>query len=217
LSLAGAWHFASVLHLLRGEPLLAQEAAEVALRLSDEHGFAFFSALGAIDLGAAIVAQGRVDEGASKIEEGARAYSITGSRLWRPYFLGLLAHARGNAGHVDEGLVLVFEGLDTVNKTNERWCQAELYRVEGDLLLLRTGANEDEAEGSIRKAITTAREQRSRSFELRATMSLARLLRDTGRRDEARAMLADIYNWFTEGFDTADLKDAKALLDELSA
>ena len=117
---------------------------------------------------------------------------------------------------------MLCEALALVDKAAEHNCEAELYRLRGDLLLKRDAQEsqpkaEDEAEVSIRRAIEIARRQSAKSFELRATMSLARLLEKQGRREEARAMLADIYGRFTEGFDTADLKDAKALLDELNA
>lgn len=113
----------------------------------------------------------------------------------------------------DEGLTTVQEGL----ARPQRSVYAEFHRLRGELMLIKDPRNEDQAERSFREAIAIAREQAARLYELRATTSLARLLRDTGRRDEARAMLAEIYNWFTEGFDTADLKDAKTVLDQLAA
>jgi predicted ATPase len=115
----------------------------------------------------------------------------------------------------EDALRLSGESLARIEKTDLRTSQAEVHRVRGELLLKRDEANVVEAEESFRKAIDVARCQSAKSWELRATMSLARLLAQEGRRDEARTMLAEIYNWFTEGFDTADLKDAKALLDEL--
>ena len=150
----------------------------------------------------------------------------------RSQFLALLAEVHGKMGQADEGLIVLSEALASVDKTGERRWEAELYRLKGELTLQRFQASSSkfpitesqylradpqcEAEACFLKAVEVACRQKAKSLELRATTSLARLLRDTGRRDETRAMLAEIYSWFTEGFDTADLKDAKMLLDELS-
>ena len=128
-----------------------------------------------------------------------------------------LAETCGKNGRVEEGLDLVTTGLVTAEQTGLRMAEAELHRVKGELLMLKDADNAAEAERSFRTAIEVARRQSARPFELRATISLAHLLRETNRRDEGRAMLTEIYNWFTEGFDTPDMKDAKALLDELSS
>ena len=127
-----------------------------------------------------------------------------------------LAEAHQATGNRHEGLEMLRRAEDLMDRTSERHWAADLFRLKGELVLLGTPAPTVEAEGSFRQAIEVARHQRAKWYELRAITSLARLLRDTDRRDEARAMLAEIYNWFTEGFDTRDLKDAKALLDELS-
>jgi predicted ATPase len=136
--------------------------------------------------------------------------------LFRPFFLGFLADAYLRAEQLTEGLAVVEEALSLASQTQERWHEAELWRLKGELARQSGSECLPEAENCLRKAIAVAVSQEAKFWELRATTSLARLLRDTNRRDEARAMLADIYNWFTEGFDTADLKDAKALLDELN-
>jgi predicted ATPase len=127
----------------------------------------------------------------------------------------LLAERFRAAEQTDEELVAVAEALTWVDKNNEYFYEAELYRLKGELLLKRDDSNIGEAESCFDRAIEIARNQSAKTFELRATMSLARLLAKQGQRVEARTMLADIYDWFTEGFDTADLKDAKALLDDL--
>jgi predicted ATPase len=136
----------------------------------------------------------------------------------KPYswYLCLLASGLGRIGRPHEGLEVVEEGLASVAKTGEQIASPSLHHVKGELLLLQSPSNAAEAELCFRMAIDIAQRQSARSAELRATTSLARLLAKQGRRDEARTMLAEIYGWFTEGFDTADLKDAKALLDELS-
>ena len=129
--------------------------------------------------------------------------------------LSYLAFGLGKAGRPQDGLEVVEEGLASVAKTGEQIEHTDLHHVKGELLLVQNPPDVAEAERCFHTAIEIARQQSARSLELRATTSLARLLAKQGRRDEARAMLAEIYNWFTEGFDTADLKDAKALLDEL--
>jgi adenylate cyclase len=133
-----------------------------------------------------------------------------------------LAEAYRIARRFDEGLAAIADALAIIDKTDERHCAANLHRTKGDLILRRSDGEpesgaEPEAEECFRKSIEIARQQEARALELKAAMSLSRLWQQQGRRDEARAMLAEIYNWFTEGFDTADLKDSKALLDELSA
>src|SRR5262249_16433359 len=135
----------------------------------------------------------------------------------RPRFFALRAEACAKTDGPMAALKVVTEGMALGVAIEERSYEAELYRLKGELLLMQGAPNAAEAEHLLRAAIEIARRQSGRALELRATVSLARLLRDTNRRGEAHAMLADIYNWFTEGFDTADLKDAKALLDELGA
>ena len=156
------------------------------------------------------------------MREGLVAYRATGAALNYPYFLGNLAQACGKAARFEDGLTAVAEALALVEKTEERYHEAKLYQLKGDLTLKQFNLRnlqttiQKQVEESFQKSLEIARRQSAKTFELGAIMSLARLLRDTGRRDEARAMLADIYHWFTEGFDTADLIDAKALLDELT-
>ena len=141
--------------------------------------------------------------------------SARGEEIWRTYNMAQLAEAYGAAGRTSDGLEATAEALGLVQQNGETWWEAEIHRLHGELLLKQNRAKSAEAQVSLKRAIEIGHKQGAKSLELRATVSLARLLRDTNRRDEARAMLADIYNWFTEGFDTADLKDAKALLDEL--
>jgi predicted ATPase len=136
--------------------------------------------------------------------------------LHRALHGSLLGEACASVGRIDEAMTALDEAL-RVAEAEEHYYEADLFRLRGELLLMRTNADQEGAERCFRKAIDIARRQSAKSWELRATTNLARLLRDTGRRNEARGMLAEIYNWFTEGFDTHDLKDAKALPDELSA
>jgi len=149
----------------------------------------------------------------SLLRSGSTAYRAVGQEAWMPYFITLLAAACEIAGQIQESLALVDEALQIVGRTGERWYAAELNRHKGQLLLRQGHA--EAAEELYRKALSIAREQEAKLWELRAAASLARLSRDQGRRAEARHLLAPVYGWFTEGFDTPDLKDAKALLDEL--
>jgi predicted ATPase len=161
--------------------------------------------------------QGRNEEGIAQIQEGLVAYRATGAELWRPCYLCLLGEACMETGRLDDGLSALTEALAAADENEIRFYEAETHRLKGELLLRQNDSNTAEAQNCFQRAIEIARNQSAKSWELRATMSLARLLAKQGRRDEARKMLAEIYNWFTEGFNTADLKDAKALRDELSA
>ena len=134
----------------------------------------------------------------------------------RPYYLALLAEAHGIMGQPETGLAVLTEALTLVDTTGERVWEPELYRLKCELLLQQSSDNQADAESCFHHAIKIARNQQAKSFELRTATSLARLWQQQGKRQEAHALLAPVYNWFTEGFDTADLKDAKALLDELA-
>jgi predicted ATPase len=161
-----------------------------------------------------VAEQGRTDEGIAQMRDALAAMPSRGRELGRPYNLAALAAAYGKVGQTDDALVLVAEALATVERSEERHWEAEIYRLKGELLL--DSKSSSEAETCFRHAIDIARRQSAKSLELRAVTSLSRFLQKQGKRDEARRMLAEIYGWFTEGFDTADLKDAKALLEELS-
>jgi predicted ATPase len=194
----------------------SKEKAEAVIRLASEHGFALYLAVGKVFRGAAAAEEAGRGEVAS-MREGLAALRATGAVLLCPYLLWLIAQASKETGLVEEGLEALNEAVTIIATTAERYYEAELYRLKGELLLLRDrGSDRAEARTCFRRAIEIAQSQRAKSWELRSTMSLARLLASQDRRDEARTMLAEIYNWFTEGFDTADLKEAKALLDELS-
>ena len=154
--------------------------------------------------------------GIVEMNEGLRDYRATGAGIGLPNFLSLLAEAHEKAGSFEDGLSTLREALAIANEHDEGQPEAELNRLMGELLLKQNVSNAPEARSCFERAIEIAEKQSAKSLELRATTSLARLLAKQSRREEARTMLAAIYNWFTEGFDTADLKDAKALLDELA-
>jgi len=224
-SLALVLNFAARLHQFRRERHATQGWAKAAIILSTEQGFASYLAMGTILQGWALAEQRRGGEGIAQTRQGLATWRATGTEAERPYWLTLLAEAYGKTGRTEEGLVVLVEALDTVNKTGERWHEAELYRLKGELLLAQEGKKEKakgknkeraEAEACFHQALNIARRQEAKSLELRAVMSLSRLWQKQGKKEEARQMLAEIYHWFTEGFDTADLKDAKALLETLS-
>jgi len=160
------------------------------------------------------VKNGDVPEGISLLRSGSKAYSATGSLSWMSHYSALLARACAIAGQIEEGLKLLNDAFQIAEMTGERLLAGELHRHKGQLLL-RQG-NAEAAEELYREALRIAAKQKAKLWELRAAVSLARLRRDQGRRTEARDLLAPVYDWFTEGFDTPDLKEAKALLDELS-
>jgi predicted ATPase len=217
-SLASAWHCAAEVHRQRGEARASLECAERELELAREQGFPLWIALAQIYRGWALARLGQFEEALVAIPKGIAGYRATGAEMAVPRFLVLLADAYGQAGQVDEGLRVSAEALATVQRNRDCDSEAaELYRIRGDLLLAASSEHRDEAEASLRRALDVARRQQAKSPELRATMSLARIFEKRGDRKEARAMLAAIYGWFTEGFDTADLKAAKTLLEELSA
>ena len=213
-SLASALLFAGQLHWFRGELPMASEHYEATVILSAEQGFADWLGWGTFSRGCALAEQGMTDEGIAQMRDALAAMPCRGMQIGRPASLAELTAAYGKAGRTDEALALVAEALALVERRDERDWEAEIYRVKGELLLESGGSSE--AETCFRRAIEVARRQSAKSLELRATTSLARLLDKQGRRHEARQVLGEIYGWLTEGFDTADLKDAKALLDALS-
>ena len=150
------------------------------------------------------------------MHQGLAAWGATGAEVVRPYVLGLLAEAHAKVGQQEAGLTLLAEALAGVNDTGERRWEPELYRLKGALLLVRSEEYPAEAETCFRQALEIARRQQAKSWELRAAISLCRLWQSQGKRAEAYELLAPVYGWFTEGFDTADLQEAKALLEELA-
>ena len=216
LNEALAHYYIVSIHKSRREATTAQEGAERLIAYCSEYGFTLWLALATTIRGWAIATQGRHAEGIAQIEEGLAAARAIGSEGGIPGVLCWLAEACGAGGRFDEGLSALTEALSAIDEREERFWEAEIHRLKGELLIAQDPSNAARAEKSFRTAIEISRRQSAKSWELAATMSLARLLASQGRREEARGMLAEIYGWFTEGFDTADLKDAKALLDELA-
>jgi class 3 adenylate cyclase/predicted ATPase len=215
LSLNIALGVATMFYQFCREGWAAQECAATAMTLAKDQGFPFWMAYSAILRGWALAQQGQAQGGIAQLQQGLRAHRATRGEQMRLYFLALLAEVHGTLGEPEAGLTVLSESLALVDKTGERWCEAEIYRLKGDLLLQQSLANQAEAETCFHHALAIARTQQAKCFELRTATSLARLWQQQGKREEARQVLGDVYGWFTEGFDTADLKDAKAFLDEL--
>jgi predicted ATPase/class 3 adenylate cyclase len=228
-SLAYARGIAAAFHQIRKEGEATQDLADASLGVATEHGFPFWAAFQTILLGWVLVKQGKADEGIAQMKIGMETYWATGADLLRPYLIGLLAEALAERGSTQRGLALVAEALEAVEKTGERFYEAELYRQKGELLFrsysegselvdsTTQSSHSKEIERCFLKAISVADHQQAKWFEIRAATSLARLWHRQGRKEKAHTMLTTSYSWFTEGFDTADLKDAKALIDQLGA
>ena len=216
-SLAHALYFASLLYQHRREVHEARECAEAALALATEHGFTLYVVRGTLQRSWALTEQGQLAEGIDLMRRSLTAYRDTGSGLVLPYFLARLAEACGKGDHIEAGLPLLEEALTFVDQHEEGWWEAEIHRLKGVFLLQQAVPDAQQAEGCLQQALAVARRQQAKSLELRAAMSLSRLWQQQGKQAEARALLAPIYSWFTEGFDTADLQEAKALLEAVSA
>jgi predicted ATPase len=221
-SLAVAMLHAMMSSYFRKEWRKLHEQAEATIAICMEQGFGNILAQARCQKGYALAQQGQTEQGIAELHAGLDAQFATGASLFRPMFLCVLADACMTAGRFDEGLATVAEGIAITERTGERVMEAELYRLKGDHIIGCSGTDakhgvQTEAEECFWKSIEIARKQEARSYELRAVTSLSRLWKRQGKKAEARQMLAEIYGWFTEGLDTADLKDAKALLDNLGA
>jgi predicted ATPase len=214
-SLADSLAIGTRLLSLVGDDAALGERVDQLVSVATEQGFPHWRAQGEIYRGWVKVKHGDVTEGMSLLRSGSAAYRASGAELIVPHYIDMLASACEITGQVEESLFLLDDALQIVKRTGERWFAAELNRHKGQLLL-RQG-NPEVAEEFYRKALAIAEEQEAHLWKLRAAVSLARLRRDQGRRTEARDLLTPVYGWFTEGFDTPDLKDAKALLDELES
>jgi predicted ATPase len=226
-TLAATLIIAAMVEQFCGHVDTVQERAAAAVDLSIEHGFPYWLAAGEILQGWVLAEQGHAQAGLVQMHRGLVAWRATGAEFVRPYFVALLAEAHPQAGQVVAGLSLLAEALAVVDQHGEQWWEVELYRLMGTLALLQTSEQcgqhrvspEDaaEAETRLRHALDVARQQQAKSLELRAAMGLARLWQQQGKRKAARELLTPIYNWFCEGFETTDLKEAKALLEALSS
>jgi predicted ATPase len=160
---------------------------------------------------------GKVSEAVRLLTTAIDAYQRTGSTVFVPWYLAYLATAYASLNQHDDASHTISAAKETLERTNERWCEAEVARVAGEVALLGPKQDAAKAQEHFERALTVARQQQAKSWELRAAMSMARLWRDQSKTQQARELLAPVYGWFTEGFDTLDLKEAKALLDELAS
>jgi predicted ATPase len=223
-TLARSLYFDTQLCQLCRDAPAVRDQADAAINVATAQRFALMRATGLILHGWAIVVQEHSPEGLVQIRQGLDAYRSTGAEFQRPHFLALLAEASSLLGQPEGGLAALDEALTMVEKTDERYYEAELHRQRGELLLLRTARShpaqdsreQHEAEACFQHALDVARQQQAKSLELRAAMSLSRLWQRQGKRAEARALLAEVYDWFAEEFDTVDLQEAKTLLAELA-
>ena len=233
--LAHAYYFAANLHHLRREEHKAQESADAAIKVSSEHGLMMYQAMATITRGWAQMEQGQPEVAIEQLRKGLAAHQATGAEVARPHFLALLAEGLAKAHNFEEGLLVMEQALELAHRNGEGSYIPELYRLKGEMLLMRpssqglsraaTGGKAAveveasgvaQAEACFQESIKIARQQKANSWELRAVMSLARLYQSQGKQKEALSLLTQIYDRFTEGFDTVDLRQAKKLLDELS-
>jgi predicted ATPase len=213
--LAFALHISCIFHQLCGDGAILKERAEELVALASEQEFPHFVGSGTCFRGWAVLAMGgSIEEAISRMRWGLATKRATGAEIKVPYYLGLLAEAHRRANRLADGISLLNEALELVERTDERWYEAELYRLMAEALI--TKSDRRDAERWLRRALRTAQKQDARLWEVRAATSLARLWRDQGKRTEARDLLAPIYGSFTEGFDTRDLKEAAALVAELA-
>jgi predicted ATPase len=212
-SLGLALSFAAMLHQFRGEPQAAHAIAQEAVVHCAEHRLSQFAATSRFVLGWAIARRGQPADGIRLMQDSLDGYRQIGATMYLSWFLGVLAQALAARGDVAEGLAIILEGVERVHTNHNHPFPPELHRLKGEFLLLER--RQPEAEHSFVTALGLMRQRGAKMLELRTSANLARLWRDQGRHGEARDLLAPIYGWFTEGFDTPDLKEAKALLVEL--
>ncbi len=212
---AFAFFNAIQVHHLCGDYESSIESAEEMITIASEQGYTEMISMGTFFRGWALADRGQVEKGMAQMGEGVLDSQITMKTFARAVWLPFQAEVYGKAGKAEEGLSMLAEALDIVTETGIRMGESEIYRIKGELLLALSAGNHGEAEACFDRAIEVARRQQAKTLELRAVTSLSRLLQEQGRKEEARTLLSEIYNWFTEGFDTADLKKAKVLLESL--
>jgi len=215
-NLAFAQSMAAGISFFRRDVLAVHTHADAAIALSSEQKFLLWAARGMIFRGWALAMQDQGEEGLAQVRYGIASWRATGTALGVPVYCILLADVHAHLGHIEDGLQALAEAHTLVEQHEERQWEAEVYRLRGVLLLRQAGTSQEEAEACFQQALDVARRQQAKSLELRAAMSLARLWRHQGKRTAAYELLAPVYNWFTEGFDTADLQEAKTLLEQWS-
>ena len=209
--------FASFVHIMRGNCATATALIDELLALADEKGSPYWKAAGMIERGEVFALTGKAPDAVQTITSGMAAIRLMGQTLLFPFYLSFLARAHAELGQFDEAWRCIGEAMTAMETTKEKWFEAEIHRIAGEIALKSPKPDAAKAETYFERALAVARAQQAKSWELRAATSMARLWRDQGKPQQARELLAPVYGWFTEGFDTLDLKEAKALLDELHA
>ena len=210
-------NFSAWTHIHCGNYATTNALVDEFSALKDQTGSVFWGAWGMMQRGCLLALTGKASDAVQTITCGVTAMRSTGTTMWMPFWLSYLARANAEIGQPDDARRCIGEAMAAVETAKERWCEAEVNRIAGEIALLSPEPDVAKAEAHFERALAVAREQQAKSWELRAAMSMARLWRDQGNRDEARDLLAPVYGWFTEGFDTLDLKEAKALLDALGS
>jgi predicted ATPase len=212
-----ALFLASFIRINCGNYTVATAEADELVALADEKGALAWKAIGMLNQGCLLVLTGQASDAVRAITSGITSLRSTGATLYEPWNLWHLAMAYAELDQPDDARRCIDDAIDKVERSKEKWCEAELHRIAGEIALKSLAPDPEKAEAYFERALTIACQQQAKSWELRAAMSMARLWRDQGKREEARELLAPVYGWFTEGFDTRDLKEAKALLDELAS
>jgi predicted ATPase len=209
--------FSAWTHILCGNYAAASALVDEFSGLKDQTGSLFWGAWGMMQRGCLLALTGKASDAVQTITCGLSAMRSTGTTMWMPLWVSFLARANAEIGQFDDARRCIGEAMTAVETATERWCEAKVNRIAGEIALLSPEPDAARAEEYFERALAIARAQQAKSWELRAAMSMARLWRDQGRRDEARDLLAPLYGWFTEGFDMLDLKEAEALLGVLHA
>jgi predicted ATPase len=210
-------YFACMKHLYCGDYAAAHAQIDELIALADERGALYWKALGSEARGKLFALTGRASDAVMAITTGIASLRSAEATLYEPYYLSYLAMAYAELGQIDDARRYIDDAIDKIEKSKEKWCEPAVHRIAREIALKSLTPNPERAEAHFERALAVARQQQAKSWELRAAMSMARLWRDQGKRDEARDLLAPVYRWFTEGFDTLDLKEAKALLDALAS
>jgi class 3 adenylate cyclase/predicted ATPase len=209
--------FGAHIYIYSGDYAAATPLLDELIALADERGARYWKELGTAVRGWLFAATGKAADAVRAITSGITSLRSAGATLYEPMHLQYLAMAYADLGLIDDARRCIDDAFDKVERSNERWCEAELHRIAGEVTLKSSTSDVEKAEACFERALAVARQQQAKSWELRAAMSLTRLGRDLGKRKEARELLASVYGWFTQGFDTRDLKEAKALLGELAS
>jgi predicted ATPase len=208
-------HNTSLAHIWCGTYETASAQLDEVVSLADQKGASYWMANGILVRGWLFALTGKALNAIQMLTSGITAYRSTGSTNWVPLHLSYLARAHAELDQFDDARRCAGEAITTAEATNERWCEAEVHRTAGEVLLMLPEPDVTKAEAQFERALSVARQQQAKSWELRAATSMARLWRDQGKRQQAHDLLVSVYGWFTEGFDTLDLKEAKALLEQL--